>query len=311
MKAVHPVILVHGGAGIGVMNSKQAACLREALAQGYAALHQGAPALRGVEVAIRILEGSGLFNAGVGSVLQLDGARRMDASIMDGRTLKAGAVAAVEGVRHPITVARLVMEDTDHVMLAGKPATRFARYSRVERLAPPTAAARKAALAEARKLAFASKSWVLLHQMARTGDLKAACETVGVVALDQAGNVAAGASTGGAGLMLPGRVGDTPQIGSGVYADNEAGAVSMTGRGEGIIRVVVAKEIADRLEAGASPDRAAQAVLRKLAQRINGTAGTLVLAPNGRFAIAHTSPRMAAGHWNGKGKPVVADVFNR
>jgi beta-aspartyl-peptidase (threonine type) len=291
------------------MNAAQAACLREALAQGHAELRRGAPALRAVEAAIRVLEGSGLFNAGVGSVLQLDGGRRMDASIMEGGMLKAGAVAAVEGIRHPITVARLVMEETDHVMLAGRPATRFARYCRVERQAPPSAAARKAALAEARKSAFTSKSWTLWHKMARAGELKAACETVGAVALDLAGNVAAGASTGGAGLMLPGRVGDTPQIGSGVYADNDAGAVSMTGRGEGIIRVVIAKEIVDRLEAGAPPARAAQMVLRKLAQRINGTAGTLVLAPNGRFAIAHTSPRMAAGHWNGEGKPVAKDLF--
>ncbi len=311
MKPRTPVILVHGGAGIGAMTAEQAACLREALRESYAELRRGMPALRAVEVAIRVLEGSGLFNAGVGSVLQLDGGRRMDASIMEGRTLKAGAVAAVEGIRYPITVARLVMEETDHVLLAGKPATRFARYCRVERQAPPTASARKAALMEARKLAFASKSWALLHKMARAGELTATCETVGAVALDQAGNVAAGASTGGAGLMLPGRVGDTPQIGSGVYADNDAGAVSMTGRGEGIIRLAVAKEIVDRLEAGALPTRAAEAVLRKLAERINGTAGTLVLAPNGRFAIAHTSPRMAAGHWNGKGKPVVGDLFKR
>lgn len=294
-----------------MMTAAQASCLREALAQGYAELRRGAPAIRGVETAIRVLEGSGLFNAGVGSVLQLDGGRRMDASLMDGRDLRAGAVAAVEGIRYPITAARHVMDETDHVLLAGKPATRFARYCRIERQAPPTAAARKAALADARTLAFASKSWSLLQKMPRAGRLQAACETVGAVALDQAGNSAAGASTGGAGLMLPGRVGDTPQIGSGVYADDEAGAVSMTGRGEGIIRVAVAKEIVDRMEAGAIPNRALQCVLRKLADRIHGTAGALVLAPNGRFAIAHTTPRMAAGHWTGKGKPVVRDLFKR
>ena len=309
MNARTPVILVHGGAGVGMMTAAQASCLREALAQGYAELRRGAPAIRGVETAIRVLEGSGLFNAGVGSVLQLDGGRRMDASLMDGRDLRAGAVAAVEGIRYPITAARHVMDETDHVLLAGKPATRFARYCRIERQAPPTAAARKAALADARTLAFASKSWSLLQKMPRAGRLQAACETVGAVALDQAGNSAAGASTGGAGLMLPGRVGDTPQIGSGVYADNEAGAVSMTGRGEGIIRVAVAKEIVDRMEAGATPNRALQCVLRKLADRIHGTAGALVLAPNGRFAIGHTTPRMAAGHWTGNGRPIVADRF--
>ncbi|MBI5853796.1 MAG: isoaspartyl peptidase/L-asparaginase [Nitrospirae bacterium] len=309
MNARKPVILVHGGAGTGVMNAAEEACLRDALAQGYAELERGAPAVRAVEIAIRVLEGSGLFNAGAGSVLQLDGGRRMDASLMDGRDLRAGAVAAVEGSRYPITVARHVMDETDHVLLAGKPATRFARYCRIERQAPPTAAARKAALAGARKLAFASKSWSLLQKMQRAGRLQAACETVGAVALDQEGNLAAGASTGGAGLMLPGRVGDTPQVGSGVYADNEGGAVSMTGRGEAIIRIAVAKEIVDRMEAGAIPNRALQFVLRKLADRINGTAGALVLAPNGRFAIAHTTPRMSAGHWTGKGRPIIADRF--
>ena len=134
-------------------------------------------------------------------------------------------------------------------------------------------------------------------------------ETVGAVALDQAGTLAAGASTGGIALMLPGRVGDTPLIGCGVYADNVSGAVSMTGVGEGIIRIAVAKEIVDRLAVGTGPAAAARLALNKLVTRIRGAAGALVLAPDGRFVIQHTTPRMAAGYWGGGGKPVVADRF--
>ena len=109
--------------------------------------------------------------------------------------------------------------------------------------------------------------------------------------------------------MLPGRVGDTPLIGCGIYADNRAGAVSMTGWGESIIRLAVAKEIVDRMAGGASPDKAARAVFTQLVSRIRGEAGALVLAPDGRFAIRHTTPRMAAGYWDGWGKPVIRDQF--
>jgi beta-aspartyl-peptidase (threonine type) len=139
-------------------------------------------------------------------------------------------------------------------------------------------------------------------------------ETVGAVALDRRGTLAAGTSTGGIAFMLPGRVGDSPLIGCGIYADDEAGAVSMTGLGESIIRITVAKEIVDRMAMGTSPTAAAKLVLEKLERRIRkvegfGAAGALVLAPDGRFAIRHTTPRMCAGYWTGTGKPVVVDRF--
>lgn len=133
--------------------------------------------------------------------------------------------------------------------------------------------------------------------------------TVGAVALDRSGTVAAGASTGGIDLMLPGRVGDTPIIGCGVYADNETGAVSMTGWGESIMRVAVAKTICDRLGQGKTAETAARWVLQKLVTRVNGSAGTLVLTPRGQFAISHVTSHMAAGWWDGKGKPTVRDRF--
>ena len=292
------------------MSAAQQACLAAALVTGYEVLGRGASSVEAVEKTIRVLESSGLFNAGVGSRLQLDSVRRMDASIMEGHRLRAGAVAAIEQIRHPITAARLVMEETEHVLLVGEPATRFARYFKLklERQLVPRRTPFKAVRPQ-QASGPTEKTLDLYRAMRirRTVGL----ETVGAVALDQIGTVAAGASTGGIPLMLPGRVGDTPLIGCGVYADNVAGAVSMTGVGEGIIRIAVAKEIVDRLAAGASPALAARLVLKKLVTRIRGAAGALVLAPDGRFAIRHTTPRMAAGYWGGKGKPVVKDKFER
>ena len=292
------------------MTTVQADCLTAALQVGYHLLDRGAPALTAVEQTIGVLEQSGLFNAGRGSHVQLDGVRRMDASIMEGRELLAGAVASIEGIVHPISAARLVMEQTPHVLLVGKPASEFARYFGLERQPrrPSGQAVRKTTMTRA----LAPKTLQIYRAMASGGLAlreRAGKETVGAVALDRTGTVAAGASTGGIDLMLPGRVGDTPIIGCGVYADNESGAVSMTGLGEGIIRMAVAKNICDRLERGTSPAMAARAVLRKLVTRIDGAAGALVIAPDGRFAISHVTPRMAAGWWDGKGQPTVRDCF--
>lgn len=293
------------------MNEAQASCLAEALRAGYALLDAGASSLNAVEAAIRVLEASALFNAGVGSRVQLDGVKRMDASIMEGRTLRAGAVGSIERIVHPITAARLVMDETSHVLLVGRPATRFAQHFKLERQSAARPAARRA---KRRGLAaaFAVKTLRLYRAMANAGLAtreRLGRETVGAVALDRERTVAAGASTGGIDCMLPGRVGDTPLIGCGIYADNRAGAVSMTGLGESIIRVAVAKEITDRLADGFVPSASARVVLKKLVSRIRGAAGALVLSPDGRFAIMHTTPRMAAGWWDGTRKPVVKDRF--
>lgn len=295
------------------MTGAQRGRLADALRAGYRLLARGAPALKAVEEAIRLLEGCGLFNAGTGSNLQLDGARRMDASIMDGRGLRAGAVASIEGIRHPISAARLVMEETAHVLLVGEPATRFVRRFKLETQRPPsrsqraTARARQTSLGRAEPKALRTLG---LFSRVKRGEVYGR-ETVGAVALDRRGHVAAGASTGGIALMLPGRVGDTPLIGSGVYADDEAGAVSMTGLGEGIIRAALARDIVARLEEGESPAAAARQALRRLASRVKGSAGALVLAPDGRFAVRHTTPRMTAGWWDGSGEPTVRDRFAR
>lgn len=290
------------------MTEEQALCLTHALVLGYARLARGGSALAAVEGAIQLLEGSGLFNAGVGARTQLDGVRRMDASIMEGRRLRAGAVAGIEGIRHPITAARLVLEKTDHVLLAGEPATRFARHFGLA-AQPRRASDRSGHPHQARGFTRTQRLFRAL-QGARggTGRLRG-CGTVGAVALDVRATVAAGASTGGIGLMLPGRVGDSPLIGAGVYAENESGGISMTGMGESVIRLGAAKAMAERLAAGTSPDVAARAVLRALVVRTGGRAGALVVGRDGRFAIRHVTPRMAAGYWNGQGDPVVGDKF--
>lgn len=276
------------------MTPGQATCLADAIAAGYGILAQEGPALAAVECTIAILEQSGLFNAGRGANRQLDGVQRMDAAIMEGARLEAGAVASMEGIACPITAARLVMEKTDHVLLVGPFAGKFAQHFKLDRHRSTGAPHRL------------SYDRILTRQKRSTAERHG---TVGAVALDRSGTVAAGASTGGIDSMLPGRVGDSPLIGCGVYADNQSGAVSMTGMGEGIIRLVIAKSICDRLAMRKSPAAAARQVLRMLVSRIRGSAGALVLSPDGRFAIRHVTPYMAAGWWNGIGQPTVRGEF--
>ena len=276
------------------MTPAQSTCLADALAAGYGILVQGGSALAAVECTIGLLEQSGLFNAGRGANRQLDGVQRMDAAIMEGGRLQAGAVASIEGILHPISVARVVMEKTDHVLLVGPLAGRFARHFKLDR---------HRTIGVSRRLSY---DRILARQIRSTAERHG---TVGAVALDRFGTVAAGASTGGIESILPGRVGDTPIIGCGVYADNQSGAVSMTGIGEGIIRLVIAKSICDRLAMGNSPAVAARQVLRMLVARIRGSAGALVLSPDGRFNISHVTPYMAAGWWNGAGSPTIQGQF--
>ncbi len=263
----------------------------------------GEGALDTVERMIRHLEASGLFNAGLGSRQQLDGVQRMDAAIMEGDMLAAGAVAGLEGFLHPISAARLIMDETDHVFLIGQQAVRVATHFELEQCETPLKNLSKRSASYAIGMRN-KKSLALYKKMAKY-------DTVGAVALDRFGHLAAGTSTGGVAMMLPGRVGDSPIIGAGVYADNRAGAISMTGLGESIMRMVMAKQIALLMKNGRSPALAARLTLNELATRIKGgEAGCLVMAPDGRFAIRHVTSWMSAGHWNGKGKPVVADQFS-
>ncbi|GJL67008.1 MAG: isoaspartyl peptidase [Nitrospirales bacterium] len=247
------------------------------------------------------LEKSGLFNAGRGSLRQLDGFQRMDASIMEGQSLSAGAVAGLEGYLHPICAARRIMADTDHVLIVGRHANRLARHFGLARLVHRKSSTPLMNKRNSRNT-LNPKSQALYRQLGLY-------DTVGAVAMDRAGHLAAGASTGGVAVMLPGRVGDTPLIGAGVYADDTAGAISMTGLGESIIRAGMAKHMAILLGLGWTPLKAANYALKALVSRIQGEAGCLILDRTGRFAIRHTTPWMSAGYWNGCGKPVVKSRF--
>ncbi len=295
------VILVHGGAGERPANKTQLKILEAALQIGFSILKNGGSSLDTVETVIRILEDSGQFNAGQGSRLQLDGRSRMDASIMEGQDLKAGAVAGIEDVKNPIRLARLVMEKTPHVLITGQGAGQLAQFFKIQKKSLPSKTS----------LNILSKT---LKKKIKAIDLYKNIyghETVGAVVMDQSGTLAAGASTGGAGAMLPGRIGDTPLIGSGVYADNESGAVSMTGLGEGIIRAGLAKEICCDLLREMSPQKATEKALKRLLIRIHGEAGAIVLNRKGEFALLHTTPFMCAGYQTDQQRKVVATKFRR
>ena len=279
----HPVILVHGGAGYKPPKKMFLEVLAEALARGYALLLNGGPSLDAVVAAVTVLENSGVFNAGLGGVPQLDGVQRLDASLMEGKNLKAGAVAGMEGFRNPIQAARRVM-DTSHVLMTNIGARRIARG--LAQLPGPSKQSRE----RLKRLLSAENEVASLYRKYFS--------TVGAVALDAEGNLAAGTSTGGTYAMLPGRVGDSPIIGAGTYAENATGAVSCTGAGEYILRRALAKETS-MLMGGATPAAAARRALQALL-RIDGQAGLIVLDRKGRFSIMHTTDYMASGIARGK-----------
>lgn len=231
-----------------------------------------------VVAAITFMEDSGVFNAGLGGVLQLDGVQRLDASLMEGRDLSAGAVAGLEGVRNPIQAARMIM-DSPHVLMTNVGASRLARG--LARLPKPSREAKE-------------RLKRLRHQEVGAAEVyKKYFSTVGAVALDSGGDMAAGTSTGGIYAMLPGRIGDSPVIGAGTYAENSTGAVSCTGSGEHILRRALAKETC-MLMAGAAPASAGRRALEAILH-IDGQAGLIALDRNGCFAIMHTTRYMANG----------------
>ncbi len=275
-------ILVHGGAGAIFPDDRAHACARgclEAARAGHEVLAAGGTALDATVAACVVLEDDPAFNAGTGSCLNADGEVEMDACLMDGASLRAGAVAAIRGVRNPIRVARLVMERSPHVLLAGAGAERFARGHGVEPY-PPSFLVTERALTRWQK--ECDEGWT-----AKPG-------TVGAVALDANGHVAAATSTGGISFKLPGRVGDSPLPGAGTYADDLTGAVSATGQGEAIIRVVLAKAVCDRIGAGLHPQKAAEEALAQLG-RVHGEGGLIVVDRHGRLGIACNTARMSRG----------------
>jgi len=266
--------------------------VRNANARGWDVLSRGGSALDAVEEAVVILEDDETFDAGRGSFLNRDGRVQLDALIMDGATLRAGGVGCVERLRNPVRAARKILSESPHVYFVGEGAERFAAehgiaLCRNEDLILPR---------EVERLrAYQSESAQHGNDLfaPSSDDVTISHDTVGAIALDRDGNIAASTSTGGTLNKAPGRLGDSSLIGCGCYADNLSAAASTTGWGEPIMKLVLAKWTADRVSAGNLPEWAAQEAMNYLKQRVNGHGGIIVLSPDGHFGIAHNTPRMA------------------
>jgi L-asparaginase / beta-aspartyl-peptidase len=265
--------------------------VRNALVAGWRVLERGGPALDAVEEAVVIMEDDATFDAGRGSFLNRDGKVQLDALIMDGSTLRAGGVGCVERLKNPIRAARKILSESPHVYFVAEGAEQFAAEHGV-------ALCRNEDLVVAREVERLREYQALVASgSANDGeDLFAPSishDTVGAVALDRGGNIAAATSTGGTLNKAPGRLGDSSLIGCGCYADNLSAAASTTGWGEPIMKLVLAKWTADRVSAGNLPEWAAQEAMNYLKQRLNGHGGIIVLNAQGQFGIAHNTPRMA------------------
>ena len=277
-------ILVHGGAGdvpAAVVAAHVAGCERAA-AEGAKILASGGSALGAVQRAVEVLESDPLFNAGTGACLDADGRLSLDACIMDGNGLRAGAVCALPAFEHPVAIARRVMDESVHVLLAGEGAARFAvtsGFAPADETSMITEASRRK-LEAARRMKRA-ESW--------------AGGTVGAVARDANGHVAAATSTGGMVNKLPGRVGDSPLIGAGTYADDEAGACSTTGHGEAMIRICAAKTAVDNMR-HATPQASARAAMALMHARTAQTGGLILVARDGAVGLARTTRTMTWAH---------------
>jgi L-asparaginase / beta-aspartyl-peptidase len=281
-----PVLVVHGGAWNIPADQLEAHTrgVARAVEAGYDLLRQGASAMDAVEASVTLLEDDETFDAGRGSFLTSDGRVQLDALLMDGATLRAGAVACVERLKNPIHAARLVLERSPHVYLVGPGAEAFAQQHGMrliensELVIDRERARLKAAQASAN--AGISDRTFGGH------------DTVGAVALDAAGDLAAATSTGGTINKTPGRVGDSSIIGCGGYADNRSAAASLTGWGEPIMKLVLGKWAVDRtVQLG--PAQAAEDAIAYLHARLEGHGGIILLSPDGRYGIAHNTPRMA------------------
>lgn len=261
--------------------------VRHALAAGWRVLERGGSSVDAVEEAVVIMEDDETFDAGRGSFLNRDGKVQLDALIMDGATLRAGGVGCVERLRNPVRAARKILSESPHVYFVGEGAERFAAEHGV-------------ALCRNEDLIIPREVERLRAYQTQTSsggdDLFAPAishDTVGAVALDRDGNIAAATSTGGTLNKAPGRLGDSSLIGCGCYANNESAAASTTGWGEPIMKLVLAKWTADRIAAGNLPEWAAQESMNYLKERVNGHGGIIVLDIHGHFGIAHNTPRMA------------------
>jgi len=305
--AQSPILLVHGGAWAipDDMLEAHEQGVFDALQVGYSLLERGASALDAVEAAVSRMEDDTTFDAGRGSFLTRDGRVQLDALLMDGATLRAGGVACVERLRNPIQAARLVLDKSPHIYFVGAGAEEFAQAHGMALIDNSELVLDR----ERERLAAAqTKERAGLPDLTFAGDDKSretaanldsqgldSHDTVGAVALDAEGRIAAGTSTGGTLNKAPGRVGDSSLIGCGCYADNASAAVSLTGWGEPMMKLVLGKWATDRVQQGQSPEQVAPEAISYLYKRLGGHGGIILLGPDGRYGIAHNTPRMAWG----------------
>ena len=302
-RAAIPVLVIHGGAGViakDISPEKEKAIradLKQALEAGYAVLKSGGSSLDAVSKAIVLMEDSPYFNAGKGAVFNHDGKNELDASIMDGASLRAGSVANVHKVKNPILLARAVMEKSPHVMLVGDGAEAFAQSIGMPVVDP--------------KYFYTDERWqqlqhVLKEEAAKEKSTASPHGTVGAVALDAAGHLAAGTSTGGMTNKRYGRVGDSPIIGAGTYANAKC-AVSATGWGEFYIRTVAAHDICARVEYKSEPlAQAANDVVMSAVPKLGGDGGVIALDADGNFATPFNTEGMFRGWIDKEGKMHIA-----
>jgi beta-aspartyl-peptidase (threonine type) len=306
-------IAIHTGAGnftlesLGDRREPMRAAMAEALAAGHGLIDRGGSSLDAVQAAIVILEDSPFFNAGKGAVFTHEGTNELDASIVDGASRRAGAVAGVTRVKNPIALARLVMEKSPHVMMSGAGAEAFAREQGVELVDPKYFHTDRAWEAlqralEAEKANPAASAAPAMERDAPAGYFG----TVGAVALDRQGNLAAGTSTGGMTNKRFGRIGDSPIVGAGTYANNQSCAISSTGHGEYFIRYTVAHDICARVEyRGMTVQQAADAVVRNVLAGAGGEGGVIGMDRLGRVAMSFNVTGMGRGYMGPDGKAVV------
>ncbi len=271
-------LIVHGGAWAIPAELKESCKngVQRALDRGWRVLESGGSALDACEQAIIELEDEPVFDAGFGSHLNRDGKVQLDAILMGGATLKSGAVAAVERIRNPIRLAKAILEKSEHMLIAGYGAEQFALEHGIGLCHPKELVTEREA-----------QIWSTLSgKVANFG-------TVGAVALDNLGNLASGTSTGGTPYKFPCRIGDSPLVGCGCYADNEASAVSTTGHGESMMKIVMAKTANDFVAAGKTAQQAADEAIALLTRRTGGTGGLILLDRHGRPGIAFSTPDMA------------------
>lgn len=296
-----PKLIVHGGAWSIPEEYENAHVngVRKAVELIYPDLLNGMAALDAVEKAVRVLEQDSTFDAGCGAFLNAIGEIELDAMIMDGATLNFGAVAAVQNILHPVTLARLILEKTEHCMLAGSGALNFARQMGIGEIDPRE-------LLTPRELEFYEQIKNDPNFKTKIPFEPAACDTVGAVAIDERGNLAAATSTGGTPRKLPGRVGDSPLVGAGAYADNLLGSCSATGWGESIMKVLLSKTACDFLN-HFSATQAAENAVDILEKKVQGWGGVILIDKHGAYGFAHNTTKMAFAYAEDNGE-VIAKI---